>query len=312
MKKQTLTLLALVGASLALASCGGESDPTEAAGSIDSATLSALATTTAFTDMKKAIVPSASGSITPPLSGLPAGVGFMGSHNLESEGDLYTSCTTTSGSDTDGPDGDGIPSFYREDYNCNEIAIPGHNGTTTMTGYMTKQDYNDTKYGVLGGYMFEFDMSYDQKFPHENNLGNWKGSWGAVLNGNTINLISTFSSEAGSIPTGSEPPSQWKASSNFSTAYTPTNANAPWQAGSLSFSGFSRFSGTLYDSNQKTSYGLDVTFKIESSGLTYDRTACPSSFFQNGTYKLIDGTGNVLAFTYVNCTETRTFNGASF
>jgi hypothetical protein len=310
-KKQSLTLIALVGASLALASCGGESTPTEAAGSIDSATLSALASTTALTDMKAAIVPSASGSITPPLSGLPTGVGFVGSHSLYPESSIYASCMTATGSDVDGADADDIPSSYREDYDCNEIPIPGHNGTSTMTGYISKQDYDDTKYGILGGYMFDFDLNYDQKFSHENNVGNWSGSWGVVISGNTINLVSTFSSEAGSIPTTGEPASLWKATSNFSTAYTPTNAAAPWQAGSVVFSGFSRFSGTLYDNTLKQSYDLDVTFKIESTGLTYDRAACPASFFQNGTYKLTDGAGNVLAFTYVNCTETRTFNGAS-
>ncbi len=309
MKKRFRTIAFIACAGLGLASCGGESELSEAGGSIDQATLTMLLTTTAFSDLTSSIVPSGTGSISLPVPGLPSGVGSLGLGKLGTmagQADFGT-CTVTSGAKTDGVDGDGVPASYREEFNCFGI-----NGTSDLTGFMQMTDYDDTKHGVAGGYLFEFDITYNDRFGHENNFGVWRGTWGVTTSATQISMTSTYSSEAGSIPTADpDNAERWKVQNNHSTVYTPTDMASPWQAGAMTFSGYSRFSGRLYSQAQATVYPLDVTFRVESSNLTYDRTACPGSFFKDGSFTFSDGAGNRFTYTYVNCVQSRAFNGSA-
>ncbi|MES2962291.1 MAG: hypothetical protein V4760_00270 [Bdellovibrionota bacterium] len=306
MLKNRIAVILVVASSLAVTSCGGESDLTAAGGTIESGALATVLAGTAFTDFKTSITPSGTGGLSIPVSGLPTGTGTLVA--LAPTG--FEACTTTSGSATDGADADRVRAFYRQDLNCTDLVF--HGGTNTFTGYYQEKDYDETKYGWAGGFLYDFDMTYKSVYSHETNEGRWKGLWSVVNTGTTITTIGEWFSEGGSTPTAT--PAQksvWRSTNKSSTVLTPTNMATPWQAGSTVINGYFGVTGVIYNSTTSTSYGLDVVFKIESQNLTYDRTTCTTGHYKDGTLSFTDGGGNVLKYTWVSCTETRTFNGTT-
>lgn len=314
MKKSRL-VLGLLAAPLAImtVSCG-DSEPAGASGSISSSAMTAVVGTTALSDFTGSLKLSATGSVGLPFSNLPSGVGFMATalgDDVQAQAVSYTSCTTTTGSSTDGADGDSIPLSYRQDYSCYDLP-DGNNGLTTLSGYYSVVDMDDSKYGSLGGYRFTFDFAYDDRMSHETNEGSWKGEFENTISSSSISYSGSYSAMGGSTPTSGVGVSKWTWSANHNTTYTPTSIAQPWAAGTMSVSGFYRISGVIYDSGTSTSHNVDVTFEVTSNSLEYDRTACTTGFYKNGSLRLTDGGGNVLLYNYSNCTQTRQFNGTVF
>ena len=307
MKRSLVAFACATGLSFGLVSCGGESELSGAGGQIDATTMAQLLGTTAITDMMAAIVPTGTGDVTLPVQGLPGGIGTFSAFKTQAA--TFDACTTTTGSKTTDADTDGVPASYREEYNCSGVSTGA--GVSNLLGHMQVTDSDDTKYGLRGGYNFDFDITYEDVMSHETNYGNWGGTWGASFSGSTYTMASKYFYEAGSTPSDGSPTSAWKASHQFTSSYTADDVAQPWESGTMSMNGFSRFSGSLYDQAMGQSYTLDVTFKIEANGLVYDRTACTDDFFKDGTLTFTDGSGNVFKYEYSNCTATRTFNGTS-
>lgn len=287
----------------ALTSCGGNApgELTEASGSIDAASMKAVIAGSggpvSIASLKTSMKIDA-GTVSPPFT-LPSGMGFTN--------DEYTACTTTTGSTTDA-DGDGIAKGFRSTFDCNNVAMQTGNGTLTRVGYYEEADRDDTKVGWLGGFTtkFEFDSAYD--FSHEYGSYVWAGSWDAQTTATSIAMDYgfTISSTNAVRATGTESTIEYQT--QWKQAYLFDNATTPWMKGTMSLDGFFRLKGSIDYHNEV--HDVAVVFKVTTDHLLYDRTACPTGFFKSGSMSYTDGSGNVLKYSYNNCVETETFNGA--
>lgn len=293
---------ALAAAVSMTASCGGRPGLAGASGTVNAAALTALFAGTAMGTQLDGLVFTGTGNVTPPL-GLPAGVGFVASLNKATN---YDPCTVKTGSQTTDADADGIAKFFRQDFNC--TSLPANPGTYSRVGYFQELDKDDTKHSIQGGFKYEMNFSSDYDAPHELDHSVWRGTWEATVDGATIVMGHDYTLVSDNEQrTGPRLISKFATQTQWTQTYRPTNLALPWQAGTYSLDGFVRFSGNINHNNKLVP--IDVVFAVKATNLTYDRTACPGGHFRNGFMSFTDGGGNVLKYTYVNCTMTRTFNG---
>lgn len=294
--------LVMIASALALStvSCGGGEDALDAAGGeVSAAAIPLLIASQGFTSFKSGLVPQSAGAITPP--GLGGVVPFAGGAGIMAGDPLYTPCTTTEGSDTDGPDNDGIPLNYVVRFNCEGVADMA--ALRTMVGTYTATDKDDTVYGIKGGYKFEYDIvQKGEYFVGRQYEAGWSGLWEATSTASTITLDHDFNVKVGEDLEDAAKATSIAFRSKFTTVYTPTNMAMPFAAGAMKLSGFYRVSGTLSDNTN--SAGISVAFELSSEGLEYGGCG-----LKEGSFTLTDGSGNKVVYSYVNCVETRTFNG---
>lgn len=298
LSKKLMIAPLVAGSLLCLASCGGEGD-LEVGGTTDMATVQALLPT--FNSMISSFRLSDSGTVgLPSTITLPGGVGVFAE-----TGPDFSGCKKETGSKTEDGDNDGIPRNFRQDFDCSNIA--NGTGKSTQVGHYEVTDKDDTKFGVLGGFKFDFDIAYNDEFAHETNKGGFKGTYEATIAGNALTLDSFFNYEGGSVPTDGQPSSYWKSRNEYTTTYTPEDMLAPWTKGKFKIDGKTGYSGTIYVQQTKTEVPFDFVFKINAD-IEYDK-AC-GSYYTNGTFRFTDGSNNVFEYKYAGCgNQSITFNG---
>ena len=311
---RTWQKLFVAGALLGLAACGGEADLTQAGGNIDQASLNIMKTNNAFQDFTNQIIPQETGTASPKFGSFPTGVGSLSAEEAQAQRTGYEDCSTTSGSTADGTDGDGIFLSYRQDFNCENIPVTGDSGgtgTTSLVGFFSETDKDDTLIGDKGGYKWEYDVKYAYDFSHEKGSGTYTGLSESTVSGGTLTQKYDYKVANTHTDTASGMASNWYIKGKWLSSYTGDDPTNPYLSGSMTLNGFFGLGGNFYESTSKTDVKLDVVFEISTEGLTYDKTACPTSFWKNGKLTFKDGSGNQYTYTYTNCTVATTFNGST-
>ena len=306
--------LFVAGALLGLAACGGEPDLTQAGGNIDQASLNIMKANNAFADFTNQIIPQETGAASPKFGNLPTGVGSLSAEEAQARATGYEDCTTSSGSTADGADGDGIFLSYRQDFNCVGIPVTGDSGTSgtsALTGFFSEIDKDDTLSGDKGGYKWQYDITYAYDLSHEKMGGTFSGLSESTFSGGTLTQNWDYKVAANHTDVATGAKSNWYIKSKWLSMYTGDDPANPYLAGTMTLNGFFGLGGNFYESTSKTDVKLDVVFEISTEGLTYDRAACPTSFWKNGKLTFKDGSGNQYTYTYTNCTVATTFNGAT-
>lgn len=294
-------LLIMAASIAALTSCGGGApgELTEASGSIDAASMKAVIAgaggSVSIASLKSSMKIDA-GAVSPPFS-LPGGIGLL---------DDYANCTTTTGSTTDA-DSDGIAKGFKRTFDCD--SVPVSLGTVSRKGTYEEADKDETKSGWLGGFSTKFEFSDIYDASHEYNESVWSGTWEATTGTSSISLDYGFTISNKNIVHSTGTESAFEYQTQWTQSYAFEDAASPWMKGTMSLDGFFRLTGSIDYHNQL--HDVAVVFKVTTDHLVYDRTACPVGFFKSGSMSYIDGSGNELKYSYNNCVETETFNGAA-
>lgn len=298
--------MAAVTAGLMLGSCGGNGgDLTAATGSVDQAAMASLlaSSATMFTDAMNSMKFDGSTDVALPFSGLNASVGAQ---SLSQSAGTFDACTVKSGSKADA-DSDGVAVGFRQDFNCNNI--PHGNALMTLSGFYSEIDLDDTKFGMAGGFEFEFEFEDIYQASHETNTGRWQGFWTMKNTATAMTTESKFTAVSSSVPTDpADGLSDFEWQSDWKSSHFPEDMAAPWQKGVYKNSGFFRVTGA-YTDQQKKRHEINVVFRVETKDLSYDRTACGTTFFKDGSLSYFDAEGNEFKYSFSGCTMTRTFNG---
>jgi len=293
------SILACVSA-LALTSCGGEAELDGPAGSLSGAAVPTVISSQGFTAFLATLAPQTAGTIQAPGLGGVVQMNEVGGLAV----DPYEACTSKEGSSTDGADADGIPLNYVLRFNCNSVADAA--ALRSMTGSYTVNDKDDTKYGLLGGFKFSYDITQSGQYyvGRQYDTG-WTGTWEATPTATTITLQNDYTLRYGENLESPDLARSVSARSKFTTVYTPVDMAQPFTAGVMRLSGYYRMSGVLTPDGQTSPrYDVDVAFELSSSDLEYGNCG-----LKEGSFTMIDGAGNRLVYTYQNCVLTKQFNG---
>lgn len=304
-----IKLMTVVAGLTVLSSCGGDGgDLTDASGSVDQAMMVSLLASgaTMFTDSMGSFKFDGGGQVSLPFSNLDASIGQKNVQQTAAGGGSFDSCTTKSGNKTDA-DNDGIAVSYRQDFNCNGVSDGG--ALVSQVGFYSEKDLDDAKFGMRGGFEYEFEIRNVYEVAHETNTGAWRGLWSLRRTGSTYETESKYTAVSSNVPT--DPTNgladfEWQ--STWKTVHTPEDMDSPWLKGKFKNDGFFRVTGK-YTDNQKRLHEINVVFRVETKDLVYDRNACGGGFFKDGSYSYFDASGNEFKFSYTNCTEKKTFNG---
>ena len=295
----------LAAFSFVLTSCGGEPELDAAAGQLAPGAAAVLVADPAFTALVGKLAPQTNGAIQAP--GVGGVVGFVddgaGVGGLAVDAG-YAGCTTTDGSNVDGADADGIPLSLTQTFNCEGI-VDGA-ASRAMKGTYSVVDNDDTKYGMLGGYKFSYDVRQSGRyFTGREYESVWSGLWESIVTATGVTMNSEYTIKTGENLESPDVATSLAARSKFTTVYTPTDMNQPLAAGSVAMSGYYRVTGVATPQGQTTPrYDFEVSFEISSSNLTYDTCG-----LKDGSFTFTDGGGNKLTYTYANCVVVKQFNG---
>lgn len=279
-----------------------------ASGHVDETTVKALLKTPAFHDFLASFKLQGDGKIRLPFSEVPEGIGVLQDGESSSAPDLRA-CMSVTGSPKDGEDRDGIPLLYRQDFDC--YGISNASGKSDIVGYYQVVDKDDTKYGVLGGFAFNFNIAFNEDWPKQKNQGALSGKIDVTPEGETFVFERAYSYEIGINSTEKPEISGYlKLQNQMATVYAPKNIAKPWASGSMKTSGYCGFTAAFYNSAAQSSQPLSFVFEVEMN-VDYDLDKCGSSFFKNGSMQFVDGYGNVLAYNFKDCVPDVTFNGKS-
>lgn len=281
---------------------------TAASGHVDKKTVKGLVQSPVFKEFLSSLQLQSTGAIRLPFSGIPESVGGPSNGNGSSRPNPDLSrCISISGSPQDGIDRDGIPLSFRQDFNCDGISSAS--GTSDLIGFYEVVDKDDTKYGALGGFSFKFNLSFNEAIRQRRNQGAFSGWIDATPTDTSFIFDRAYSYESDLISMARPATSgQLKFQNQMITVYEPRDMANPWRSGAMTTTGYSGFSGLFYNTAAQSVEPVNFVFQVEME-LTYDVDKCASRFFKDGAMRFTDGSGNVLAYDFKDCTPVVTFNG---
>lgn len=292
----------LIGFTLPLLSCNGENELNAAGGNIDQATLQAVLGDAQVKGSFDNLISALAFDDSTPVNA-PAGIA---GELVAMSTDHFKSCTTETGSKTEDADSDGIPAEYSQKYNCKNV----QNGQVdeTQIGHFRVQDKDESKFGYLGGFLYDFDFYHNNLQSHEESEFGYSGTWEMTPAAQSLSLNNKYQFWVigrhfdGSFDVNFKVQNNWKAD------YKPSDMSQPWMAGKVNIKGYFGVSGRIaVQANEH--YDVKVAFEVEGKDLVYNKTACPSGYIQSGELTLKDASNNSITYSYDNCTQTLYYNG---
>ncbi len=218
-----------------------------------------------------------------------------------------TDFTCTSGTAVQDPvtpvdaDADGIPATQTATFtdcvsSSREEDSDRSSGSFKINGSYTIKDEDDTKAfpaagmsGSITGFKFEYTSSRGSSFSFSED-----GTFSLALTATTATLADAITATI----TGTDGTTTVNTSIGYfiNATATATRAGDIAKAGTMTFKSFLKYKDAQND----------FTLELDATGVTYDKTACTSTYFKDGTITIKDGGTNTITFVYTNCALVKT------
>lgn len=220
-----------------------------------------------------------------------------------------TDCETSTPATTTDADSDGIALTKTSTFNCTDKTVGSYK--YTRQGSYTVTDLDDTTAGLMGGIKVDYELGKYNYTDLTNNTvldNSYEGTWNFKPNASGgVSSTSSFEGSTRGTYTGLSFAVEYDYSYTWDWSMVPTSTAAPWDAGTMNFSGTYSMSGTFSHESSggvHSAYTGSFVVKHYSKNLIYDKNC--TKYFSSGTVYVDDYNSNVLEIRYA-CSSAKLY-----